>query len=208
MDGPGSGRASPACAFWAPRTRRMRPRNPVRVSPVIGSHPARRLLDSAQGSGGISLERRPRALHLLDDLLERATKRRRQFLGVQRRRRLFVDDAARGRFKRRCRQSRQPRRCRRRHGAQDVGRMPQRDGLKQEEETRLPIGEPRHRRQQQRDVEFVLTLDGRGRVPTRRRQVHAIVGTADLDQALGAAADRANRLVQRRAPALGGAGRT
>src|SRR5688572_29673445 len=41
----------------------------------------------------------------------------------------------------------------------------------------------------------------------RRRQIHTIVGTPDLNQTLGAAADGANGLVQRRALALGSAGR-
>ncbi len=77
IDGPAAGRRLDGL-------RLLRAQNPPHQLEKSGprvagdwSHPPRRLLDSPQGPGGVSFKRRPRALHLLDDLLERAPERRR-----------------------------------------------------------------------------------------------------------------------------------
>jgi hypothetical protein len=58
----------------------------------------------------------------------------------------------------------------------------------------LPLGEALQRRHQDVDVVFLLPPDDRRGVLARRREVDAVLRTLNLREALGAAADRADRL--------------
>ncbi len=111
---------------------------------------------------------------------------------------MLVDHTARRRFKRR-------RQCPR--GVRDVVivqscepfRYVARDcGLDQEEELMLPLGQLLDRRHQHRHIAFLLTLHHRRRVFSRRREMRAVSRAVDLHQTLRRAADRTNRLCQRR----------
>lgn len=126
-----------------------------------------RLFQPAKRLGGVALQWSPWALDLLDDLLERAAERRGQLLRGQRRRGALVDQPARGGLQRRRRRTCGLRNIGVHQRAQGIRGVTKRNRLEQEEEARLPLGEPGHRRQQQRDIEFVLTLHGGGRVSAR-----------------------------------------
>jgi hypothetical protein len=73
--------------------------------------------------------------------------------------------------------------------------------LEKKEELILPLGQSLDGRKQNGDIVFLLPLHDGGWVLARRSQVHAVVGTLNLRESLSTAADRADRLVQRRARA-------
>ena len=73
--------------------------------------------------------------------------------------------------------------------------------VEQEEQLILPLGEVTDRSAAAPRRPFLLPLDLRRRVLARGGQMRAVVGTVDLDEALGAAAHGADRLAERRARA-------
>jgi hypothetical protein len=76
--------------------------------------------------------------------------------------------------------------------------MPCDQRVEQEEQLMLSLRQTLQRRQQNRDVMFLLAAHGCCRVLARGRQIRAILRALDFCQPLRAAADRTNCLPKRR----------
>ena len=74
--------------------------------------------------------------------------------------------------------------------------VPRDRGMKEKEQLILPLRELANRREQNGDIMLLLPLDLRRRVFPRRRQVRTVLGTIDLDQTFGRAADGADGLAE------------
>ena len=118
-----------------------------------------------------------------------------------RRGRVLVDDAARGGLQRRGDCSSGLRDVVIDDPAEPLRSVSSNGRVKQKEQLMLALGEVADRGEKHRDVPLLLTLHLRRRMLARGRQVRAIVGTIDLDEALRRAAHRADRLAERRARA-------
>ena len=71
----------------------------------------------------------------------------------------------------------------------------------QEQQLRLALAEVAHELREEREVALLLAQRGGGRMLPGGREIHAVVWTRDLDEALRAAAHRADLLVERRTAA-------
>ena len=72
------------------------------------------------------------------------------------------------------------------------------EGERHRKELRLPVTEVANELEEQFDIELLLPGGGRGRMLARDREIAAVAGTLDLGQPLGAAADGADLLRERR----------
>src|SRR6187401_2172939 len=111
---------------------------------------------------------------------------------------MLVNHPSRGRLERRCERARgfghivihKPRKA--------LGDVARDQGGEEEEELVLPFAQVLDRGKQYGDITFLLTPDHRRRMFARGGQVATVARALNFDQALRAAADRTDRLTERR----------